>query len=156
MIYTAVIGRISLGRNLIATLLTVFILTACQQQVVTPQINVEALREQRCLASVIHYEAIGESIKGQKAVADVVLNRAVKSGKSVCETIAEPRQFAWYSKNPLLPLDSDMRKLLTNVASERTITTSEYYFFSGNKPVWSRQMICRKLERHTFCREKLK
>lgn len=134
-------------------LLTTLLLAACQQKIATPQINAEALREQRCLASAIHYEARGESIKGQKAVADVVTNRAVKSGKSVCETIAEPRQFTFYGKMPLLPLDSNTRKLLTNVASESTITTSDH-FYSGKKPSWSRKMICRKLERHTFCREK--
>lgn len=116
--------------------------------------QIEALREQRCLSNALYWESRGESIKGQKAVADVVTNRTVKSGKSVCEVVAEPRQFAWYSKKPLLPLDSNMRKLLTDTASVRTILSLEhYYFYSGKKPAWSRKMICKKIERHNFCKE---
>lgn len=136
-------------------LLATLLLAACQQQkIATPQINVEDLREKRCLANVIWHESRGESTKGQKAVADVVTNRAAKRGKSICSVVAEPRQFAWFRKDiPLLPLDEERRKLLTNAASESTITTSDH-FYSGKKPSWSRKMICRKLERHTFCREK--
>lgn len=134
-------------------------LTACQQsqRIIPPNISaaqIEALREQRCLANVIWHESRGESTKGQKAVADVVANRAAKSGKSVCQIVAEPRQFAWYSKKPLLPLDSDMRKLLTDTANESTITTSDH-FYSGKKPVWARSMSCRKLGKHNFCERKV-
>lgn len=121
----------------------------------TPNISaaqIEALREQRCLANVIWHESRGESTKGQKAVADVVTNRAAKSGKSVCQIVAQPRQFTWYSKNPLLPLDSDMRKLLTNVDSERTITASDH-FYSGKKPAWANKMLCKVIGRHHFCRQ---
>jgi len=46
-----------------------------------------------CLLSVVWPEARGESKLGQEAVAHVVMNRAKKSGRGVCEVVREPGQF---------------------------------------------------------------
>lgn len=49
-------------------------------------------REQDCLASAVYFEARGEPIEGQLAVAEVVLNRAA-SGRypaGVCEVVTQP------------------------------------------------------------------
>lgn len=50
-----------------------------------------------CLAQTIYYEARGEPLKGQLAVAKVVLNRAKQSkGKySICDIVYLPNQFTW-------------------------------------------------------------
>lgn len=51
----------------------------------------------RCLASAIFYEAKGESMTGQLAVAHVILNRT-QSGRfpaSVCGVVAQPGQFSF-------------------------------------------------------------
>jgi spore germination cell wall hydrolase CwlJ-like protein len=54
-------------------------------------------REQDCLANAVYFEARGESIEGQLAVAEVVLNRAA-SGRypaSICEVVTQPAQFSF-------------------------------------------------------------
>jgi len=55
--------------------------------------------EINCLAATIFFEARGESIQGQEAIAQVVMNRAkVKTyPPSVCKVIKQPFQFSWYS-----------------------------------------------------------
>ncbi|HEY0112719.1 MAG TPA: cell wall hydrolase [Allosphingosinicella sp.] len=57
-------------------------------------------REQECLANAIYFEARGESIEGQLAVAEVVLNRAA-SGRyptDICAVITQPWQFSFIRK----------------------------------------------------------
>lgn len=53
--------------------------------------------EQHCLVSAIYFEARGESIEGQLAVAEVVLNRT-RSGRypaTICEVVRQPAQFSF-------------------------------------------------------------
>jgi spore germination cell wall hydrolase CwlJ-like protein len=53
--------------------------------------------EQGCLASAIYFEARGEPIEGQLAVAEVVLNRT-RSGRyptTICEVVRQPAQFSF-------------------------------------------------------------
>src|SRR5206468_2302945 len=54
-------------------------------------------QQTNCLATAVYFEARGESLEGQLAVAHVVMNRAA-SGKyppSWCETIKQPAQFSF-------------------------------------------------------------
>lgn len=53
----------------------------------------------QCLANIMWHEARGESQRGQLMVASVVLNRATKRNKSICEVMSEPKQFSWYAKH---------------------------------------------------------
>ncbi len=46
-----------------------------------------------CLSMAVYHESRGEPIKGQYAVAEVVLNRADKRNLDVCEVIYEKGQF---------------------------------------------------------------
>jgi len=53
--------------------------------------------EMRCLAGAIYFEARGESLEGQLAVAKVVINRS-KSGRfpaSYCGVVYQPSQFSF-------------------------------------------------------------
>jgi hypothetical protein len=53
--------------------------------------------EQECLATAVYFEARGEPIDGQLAVADVVLNRT-ESGRypdTICEVVKQPWQFSF-------------------------------------------------------------
>ena len=53
--------------------------------------------EQDCLANAVYFEARGESLEGQLAVAEVVMNRAA-SGRypaSLCEVVVQPAQFSF-------------------------------------------------------------
>ncbi|MES1976281.1 MAG: cell wall hydrolase [Pseudomonadota bacterium] len=50
-----------------------------------------------CMAGAIYFEAKGEPLSGQLAVADVILNRT-KSGrfpKSICSVVTQPGQFSF-------------------------------------------------------------
>ncbi|TFI56530.1 cell wall hydrolase [Sphingomonas parva] len=56
--------------------------------------------EQDCLAKAVYFEARGEPLQGQLAVAEVVMNRAA-SGRypaSLCEVITQPWQFSFIHK----------------------------------------------------------
>lgn len=50
----------------------------------------------RCVAQAVYHEARGEPMRGQRAVADVVMNRARSGrwGKSACAVVNAPRQFS--------------------------------------------------------------
>jgi spore germination cell wall hydrolase CwlJ-like protein len=57
----------------------------------------------RCLALAVYFEARGESVEGQAAVAHVVVNRAREAGfpEGVCQVVQQggeqrPCQFGWY------------------------------------------------------------
>lgn len=53
--------------------------------------------EQLCLAKAIYFEARGETLQGQLAVAEVVLNRA-SSGRyptTICGVVTQPAQFSF-------------------------------------------------------------
>jgi len=54
-------------------------------------------RDLTCLAGAIYFEAKGEPLSGQLAVAEVILNRT-KSGrfpKSICSVVTQPGQFSF-------------------------------------------------------------
>jgi spore germination cell wall hydrolase CwlJ-like protein len=53
--------------------------------------------EQDCLASAVYFEARGEPIEGQLAVADVVMNRVAskKYPDTICEVVTQPWQFSF-------------------------------------------------------------
>lgn len=61
--------------------------------------------EQDCLASAIYFEARGEPVEGQLAVAEVVLNR-VASGRypdTICEVVEQPWQFSFVNRTGRIP-----------------------------------------------------
>lgn len=54
-----------------------------------------------CLAFAVYMESKGEPIRGQEAVAEVVLNRTedVRFPDNPCSVITQHKQFSWYNKN---------------------------------------------------------
>jgi len=111
--------------------------------------------EWECLSEALYFEARGETVKGQFAVAEVILNR-VESGRfpgTVCgvinqgtgkryqcqftytcdghkEIIAEPAAYARVAKIARLTLDGQQAKPLTNGAT--------HYHTTAVSPRWSR------------------
>lgn len=119
-----------------------------------PERAVEAQTEQEaCLGSLIYHEARGEPLKGQRAVLDIVYHRVVQSGLPPCQVVAQKQQFAWYGKKPMKRYE-DVSGLLVSTYQHPKVLKSEKFFFSGKRPVWAKDMICRKIGRHYFCREK--
>ena len=62
-------------------------------------------REQDCLASAVYFEARGEPIEGQLAVAEVVLNRAAsgKYPRDICGVVEQPWQFSFVNATGRIP-----------------------------------------------------
>jgi spore germination cell wall hydrolase CwlJ-like protein len=61
--------------------------------------------EQDCLASAVYFEARGEVLEGQLAVAEVVMNRAA-SGKypaTICGVVEQPWQFSFVNATKRIP-----------------------------------------------------
>ena len=61
--------------------------------------------EQDCLASAVYFEARGEPIEGQLAVAEVVLNRvaSAKYPDTICEVVVQPWQFSFVNRTGRIP-----------------------------------------------------
>ena len=62
--------------------------------------------EHECLAGAVYFEAKGEPLEGQLAVADVVLNRA-RSGKyppTICGVVTQKSQFSFVRRGRIPPI----------------------------------------------------
>ena len=125
----------------------------------------------RCLAEALYFEARGETVKGQFAVAEVILNR-VKSGRfpsSICgvihqgtgkkyqcqftytcdgyaEVIAEPRAFARVGKVARYAIDGKVPALTSGAT---------HYHTTAVRPRWSKVYTrTAKIGVHLFYRHK--
>ena len=107
--------------------------------------------ERECLADAVYFEAQGEPIEGQLAVAEVVLNRAA-SGEypsSICEVVTQPAQFSFVRDGRFPDIDrgSDgWRKAVAvaHVAAEHLAGTLSsdvlWYHADYVAPSWGRRL----------------
>lgn len=109
-----------------------------------------------CLASAIYHEARGEPVKAQRAVAEVVIHRAFKSGKSFCEVVAQKHQFTWYARKGVAKMDAALERMLERAFEHPKVLVNEnfLFFYSGKKPMWASKMTCRPIGRLNFCKER--
>jgi spore germination cell wall hydrolase CwlJ-like protein len=117
--------------------------------------------EQRCLAIGIYYESRSESLEGQLAVANVILNRT-ESGRfsdSVCGVLTQPRQFS-FVRGGVLRAPRDSQQWRTAVGVARVAMAEEWaspvpgaLFFHAThvSPGWGRPRVAR-LGNHVFYR----
>jgi spore germination cell wall hydrolase CwlJ-like protein len=69
-------------------------------------VNIDG-EQKHCLAGAVYFEARGEPIEGQLAVAEVVLNRAA-SGKypaTICEVVTQKAQFSFIRDGEFPPIN---------------------------------------------------
>ena len=117
-----------------------------------------------CLARAVYKEANTQGEGGREAVIAVIVNRAIKLQKHVCNVVMQPYQFSWVrnGKNVAkLTDDKETEKFVLKVVAKAARTgynsfNGVEYFYAHNqvKPAWSTKMNCVRIDDHTFCREK--
>lgn len=120
--------------------------------------------EQHCLATAVYFEARGESLEGQLAVARVVINRAA-SGKypaSWCAVVKQPWQFSFVrgGRFPRVDLGSDawrkaqaIARIAVENAAEVLPTDVLWYHADYVAPSWGRRLTrVNKIGAHIFYR----
>jgi len=107
--------------------------------------------DQECIAAAVYFEARGEPVEGQLAVAEVVLNRAA-SGKypaSICAVVTQASQFSFVRKGriPRIAKATEAwRKAvaIAHVAWERLAQQigSDVLWYHANyvRPGWGRRL----------------
>jgi len=114
-----------------------------------------------CLAQAVYYEARGEPIYGQLAVAQVVLNRKAspKWPNTVCEVVHQPYQFSFTleMKDFSMP-DTEAREAAIKVAywvtefGVKDFPFNHYYNPKHADPKWANKMHCGlRVGNHLFC-----
>lgn len=101
-----------------------------------------------CLATAIFFEARNQTFDGQRAVAEVILNRRTDPQwpDNICDIIEQPRQFSYthdgLSDNPLVYDEGDAWWVARMIARE-TIQgkdllgiTSTHYHTTAVSPSW--------------------
>lgn len=108
--------------------------------------------EQDCLASAVYFEARGEALLGQLAVADVVLNRVASSKypNTICEVVEQPWQFSFVNATGRIPAaDRSSEAWLNAVAIARIAQAGTYravdsdvlwYHADYVSPSWGRRL----------------
>jgi N-acetylmuramoyl-L-alanine amidase len=118
-------------------------------------------RSLECLAHNIYYEARGESIAGQYAVAEVTMNRKAALGypKTVCAVVYQKSAFSWTQEqldHPTGPEWHRARKIAEEVYYQRRAAALPgvlHYHATYVRPAWSkeRERVAR-IGRHIFYR----
>lgn len=114
-----------------------------------------------CLAGAIFYEAKGEPLSGQLAVADVILNRS-KSGRfpaDVCEVVTQRGQFGFVRGGRIPSIDESSRYYRTAVAVAKVALAEAWkgeaeralYFNRGRAPAAGLRKVA-SIGNHIFWR----
>jgi spore germination cell wall hydrolase CwlJ-like protein len=118
----------------------------------------------KCLAQAIYFEARGEPIEGQLAVAEVVINRA-KSGlypDNYCDVITQPAQFSFVRRGQIPEADEgsaawQRAEAIAEIAEQnlwRSKASGALYFHATYvRPSWARQKVeLAQIDTHIFYR----
>lgn len=118
--------------------------------------------DMKCLAGAVYFEAKGESLEGQLAVARVIINRA-KSGRfasSLCGVVYQPSQFSFVRGGGMPPIRIDSRDWREAVAIAQIAAQGEWdslaegalYFHARRvSPGWGKTRLA-SIDNHIFYR----
>jgi spore germination cell wall hydrolase CwlJ-like protein len=113
-----------------------------------------------CLARNVYFEARGEPLAGQYAVAEVTMNRRGRGlfRKTVCEVVYQPSAFSWTSQRSLPAPRGEpwngARKVAEVVYWQRhtpIVPGARHYHATYVKPAWAKDMKpVARIGRHVF------
>lgn len=118
--------------------------------------------DMKCLAGAVYFEAKGESLEGQLAVARVIINRA-KSGRfadSLCGVVYQPSQFSFVRGRAMPPIRTDSRDWREAVAVAQIAAEGGWdsraegaLFFHARRvsPGWGKAKLA-MIDNHVFYR----
>lgn len=95
----------------------------------------QPVADQTCLAATVYMEARSQPTRGQLAVAEVALDRldAGRYGKSVCDVVTAPHQFALTTNPKSYPIDN-------------TVAWNQAWTIAGQAiAIWNQPLADRKL-----------
>lgn len=113
----------------------------------TQQVAVDP-NDLRCLSEALYHEARGEGVAGQRAVAEVILNRvdSPRFPTSVCSVVNQRGQFSYKGRTSNRFSEKSAYQLAQRIASAaltgapRELTGGATYFHTrAVRPKWSRQ-----------------
>ena len=119
-------------------------------------------RETECLAGAVYFEAKGESLEGQLAVAEVVLNRA-DSGRypsTACGVVFQRHQFSFVRHGDFPPIKRNSRAWREAIAIaqiaqddlwESRVSDAMFFHASRVSPGWRKTRIA-QVGNHVFYR----
>lgn len=107
--------------------------------------------EQHCLASAVYFEARGEPLEGQLAVAEVVLNRtrSARYPDGICAVVRQPAQFSFVRRGAIPRADRGSPAWRRAVAVARIAQLGEprmladgvlWYHADYVSPSWGRRL----------------
>jgi len=124
----------------------------------------EPTGELLCLAQAVYFEARGEPLSGQLAVAQVVINRA-ESGRfaaSYCGVVTQPAQFSFVRRGRIPAPNAGsaawIRAKAVALIADQGLWPSEagdalYFHASSVRPGWARaRTTLATIDRHVFYR----
>jgi spore germination cell wall hydrolase CwlJ-like protein len=135
------------------------------QQLVGDMPVEEALSpELKCLAQAVYFEARGEPLDGQLAVAEVVINRAVSGlyPADYCEVVTQPAQFSFVRRGRIPQADESSsawrRAIAVAQIAQQDLWESKandalYFHATYVRPGWARQKTqLAQIDTHIFYR----
>lgn len=107
--------------------------------------------EQECLAGAVYFEARGEPLEGQLAVAQVVLNRAASGvyPRNICEVVTQPAQFSFVRRGKFPPINKASQAwhkavAIADIARKNLVQkiASNVLWYHANyvAPAWGRRL----------------
>ncbi len=114
-----------------------------------------------CLAGAVYFEAKGEPLSGQLAVADVIINRT-KSGRfpaSICSVVKQPGQFSFVRHNHIPAIANNaayrtaaaVARVAMADAWDNPAADAMYFHASRVSPSWRMQKVA-SIGHHVFYR----
>lgn len=145
--------------------------TNTQPQTLIPPATYEATiahkaamdKQTYCIAKTIWNEARGESWEGKYAVGSVIMNRVRSSGKTPCEIVSQPGQFASYNvsmSDRKSELFSEIWTIALTAKNESVsiplVSCSEFFWKSGLMPssLRGKVVFVKQIGKHSFYRYK--